>query len=223
MKRIIVLFQILFLLTLSLSCGEKPKTDLETATLTINLPQDIKELLSDDVIISIYDNGERIAENSLNNILTDNRDFFNLNHLKPGEHNIAIYLTGPNTTVVYMLDRKKVNLLPDIENRISMELAQPIKFNSKVINLSPNQELLIEAKIDSSRLPEGVTDPEIKWTIDNILNGNEELGTIISNNKTATIKGPSTLPSSKTHYLGASYEVDGIKYISLLKINYLEE
>lgn len=222
MRKTIILIQIALFAISSLSCGDKPKSEMGVASITVNIPHEIEELIGNSAELFIYDNGRPIANDLLSNIRTENRLFLSRN-LGSGKHNIAIFLTGPNPDVVYMLDRKDLNLLPDIENIVSMELAQPIKFNIKILNLSPNQEVVVEAKIDSARLPHGVTSPQIFWTIDNILNGNEELGTITAEKSSAIIRGPSTLPSSVPHYLGAYYELEGKKFISVVKINYIQQ
>lgn len=222
MKKAIILIQIALFAISSLSCGDKPRSEMGMASITINIPQEIEDLTGDSSELLIYDNGRPIANDLLSNIKTGNRLFLSRN-LGSGEHNIAIFLTGPNHDVVYMLDRKDLNLLPDIENIVYMELAQPIKFNIKILNLSLNQEVVVEARIDSARLPHGVTNPEIFWTIDNIPNGNGELGTITAEKNSATIKGPSTLPSFGPHYLGAYYMLEGKKFISVVKINYIQQ
>ncbi len=219
MKRLSLIFLPVFAVLL-LSCGEKPLSLTEVNSPEIKLPADIQELIGDSAQVIIYSNGKMMAKGTASDI-KNQKDFFILN-LPVGEQMIELFITGPNENVVYMLDRKKVNIIPDVKNSLDMEIAPPLKFDTRIINLTLNDEVIVTAKIDSSRLPEGLKNPELKWTIDNIEGGNNEIGLITSNGNSATIRGPSALPSGQNHYLGAYYEADGRKYLAVIKINYIE-
>lgn len=203
-----------------ISCGEKPESQIEIAPAEIVLSNELNEVLGDSAQILIYSDQKLIAKAFLSEI-KESKSFFVLS-LAGGEHLIEVFLSGPNENVIYMLDKKVVNLIPDVKNSVDIRLTAPIKFDTKVLNLSLNQEVIVTAKIDSTKLPEGAKNPELHWTIDNIEGGNEELGTIVSNGATATIKGPSALPSSPNHYIGVYFEIEGRKYNSVIKINYIE-
>ncbi|MCX7944102.1 MAG: hypothetical protein N2746_06300 [Deltaproteobacteria bacterium] len=203
-----------------LSCGDKPISEVDLNILEIKLPSELEFLIGDSAQILIYGNGKLYKKGYLK-IIREQKDFFIID-VPIGEWKIDVFITGPNENVVYLLDRKKVNIRPDFKNTVELELQPPIKFDTKIVNISPNSEVIVTAKVDNSRLPEGLNNPQIKWTIDNIEGGNSELGIIISNGNTATIKGPPTLPSSQNHYLGAYYEANSKKYISVIKINYVE-
>ena len=211
---------ILFLIV-AYSCGDKPISEIEIQPQTITTPSDINELLGDSARIIIYDNGKPISRSLLTDVANGNKDLFLL-QLPSGEHLLEVFLTGPNENVVYMLDRVRTITIPDIKNTLNIELGQPLKFNTKSIYLEKNQEVSVSVIVDAKKLPEGFTSPEIHWTIDNIENGNSELGTITPDKLQATIKGPATLPSSITHFLGAYYEANGKKFISVVKLNYVE-
>ncbi len=213
----------IFLIIISTSfyfCGESPELNIEVNPPTINLPSILTELLGDSAQVNIYDNGLPVANALLDEISVRKNSF--LLTLPCGEHLIEVFITGPNHNVVYMLDRRKISLIPDMKNSLDINLASPIKFNTKSINLSPGGEIIVTASIDNSKLPEGLQNPELKWSIDNVENGNTEIGTITGNGNTVTIKAPTTLPSSENHYLGAYYEANGKKYISIVKITYSE-
>ena len=220
----IKIFVLFFMLSIVIcSCGEKPSNVSEIKPGAINLSPELKELLQDSAKIIIYDNKKPISAGFLTDIQNGKNDLFVLN-LSDGEHLIEVYLSGPNENVVYMLDRVKTFVMPDIKNSIDIELGTPLKFDKREsIDLYLNKEVSVSVKIDNSRLPEGITNPQIHWSIDNIENGSSELGIIIPDNTKAIIKGPSALPSPVSgHYLGAYYEANGKKFISVIKINYLE-
>ncbi|MCX7957467.1 MAG: hypothetical protein N3B13_00275 [Deltaproteobacteria bacterium] len=219
MKRLPFVFT-LFILILLFSCGEKPESVTEINPPEIKLSPEIEELIGDSARIIIYVNG-RIVSKGLRNEIKEKKDFFVLN-LPPGKQLVEVFITGPNENVIYALDRKIATVVPDIKNSIDIEIGPPLKFDTKVVNLAPGDEIIVTARIDASRLPEGLKNPPLKWTIDNIEGGNDELGLITTNGNSATIKGPSTLPSGQNHYLGAYYEADGKKFIAVIKINYTE-
>lgn len=219
MKNIILLL-ILFAF-IFISCGEKPITVSEIIPSDIKLSDDIDDNLKDSAQIIIYIDGIPVSK-GLKNEFKSRKDLYLLN-LPIGEHSIDVFVTGVNENVVYALDRKKVNIYPDIKNTLNIELAPPIKFDTKIINLPLNGEVIVTARVDNARLPENFKNPTIVWTIDNIEGGNHHIGLVLSNGNSATIKGPSTLPSpDDIHYLGAYYELDGKKFIGIVKIKYIE-
>ncbi|MGC8926606.1 MAG: hypothetical protein ACP5QK_01645 [Myxococcota bacterium] len=220
MKRTIMLLFLMGLISILISCGDKPESQIETIPAIINLPADLDNMLRDSAIITIYSDNKIVSQAKLGEI-KDNRNFFVLN-LSSGEHLIEVFITGPNENVIYMLDRKPVNLIPEVKNSVDIQLGPPIKFDTKVINLSLNQEIKITARVETSKLKDDIKNPEIHWTIDNIEGGNEEIGKITASGNTAILKGPATLPSSNDHYLGAYFELENKKYVSIVKINYIE-